>query len=289
MGKVYVVTGGGSGIGKSVASMLPKDGTVIITGRSVEKLEKTAEQLRANGSNVVCCACDVSKLEDVRKLAEYAASLGEVDKVINCAGVSGSMGSRETIFRINCLGTVHVNREFYKVMNGGVICDIASDSADMLPKFLLPSEKVYKLILEDEEKFIAKIAKKAKILKDENANANFAYMMSKNFVRWYSSHCAFKYMAEKGIRVFSVSPGFVKTPMTDAESGDATDTMLGYAPVNRGAEPEELAYLITSLCDDRCSYLMGTDVMCDAGCVANGYGVLTALKKYDRHPVKENW
>lgn len=286
--KINVVTGGGSGIGKAVAAMLPKDEKVIITGRSVDKLQKTADEMNAAGSQVLCFACDVSKREDVKKLAEYAASLGEVDKVIHCAGVSGSMGSRETIIRINALGTVHVNQEFYKVMNGGCILDIASDSGYMLPGIMLPSKKVYQLAITDEEAFVAKMVKKSKLGKEE-VSSQIAYMVSKNFARWYAQNCAFKYMATKGIRVLSVSPGFVKTPMTDAEQGEATETMLSYTGFKRGAEPEELAYVVTALADERARYLIGADIVCDGGVINNGYGMLTATKRYDERSLKENW
>ena len=224
----------------------------------------------------------------MQKLAEYAASLGDVDKVIHCAGVSGSMGDRTSTIRINALGTVHVNQEFYKVMNGGCIIDIASDSGYMLPKILLPSEKSYYLAITDEERFVAKMAKKAKLGKEE-VSSQIAYMISKNFARWYAERCAFKYMATKGIRVLSVSPGFVKTPMTDAEQGEATDTMLSYTGWKRGAEPEELAYVITALADERARYLIGADILCDSGAVNNGYGMLTATKRYDERSLKENW
>lgn len=287
--KVNVVTGGGSGIGKAVAAMLPKDETVIITGRSVGKLEKTVEELNASGCRAAAAACDVSRREDVKKLAEYAASLGEISKVIHCAGVSGSMADRETIMRINALGTVHVNQEFYKVMNGGCIVDIASDSGYMLPGIMLPGKSVYRLAVTDEEAFISKMVKKAKLGKKEEVNAQIAYMISKNFARWYAERCAFKYMANKGIRVLSVSPGFVKTPMTDKEQGEATDTMLSYTAFRRGAEPEELAYVITALADDRARYLIGTDILCDGGAVNNGYGMLTATKRYKEQSLKENW
>ena len=286
--KINVVTGGGSGIGKAVAAMLPKDEKVIITGRSVDKLQKTADEMNAAGSQVLCFACDVSKREDVKRLAEYAASLGEVDKVIHCAGVSGSMGSRETIIRINALGTVHVNQEFYKVMNGGCILDIASDSGYMLPGIMLPSKKVYQLAITDEEAFVAKMVKKSKLGKEE-VSSQIAYMISKNFARWYAQNCAFKYMATKGIRVLSVSPGFVKTPMTDAEQGEATETMLSYTGFKRGAEPEELAYVVTALADERARYLIGADIVCDGGVINNGYGMLTATKRYDERSLKENW
>ena len=286
--KVNVVTGGGSGIGRAVAAMLPKDEKVIITGRGQKKLDQAAEELRAEGCQVLTMSCDTSVRENVQKLAEYAASLGDVDKVIHCAGVSGSMGDRTSTIRINALGTVHVNQEFYKVMNGGCIIDIASDSGYMLPKILLPSEKSYYLAITDEERFVAKMSKKAKLGKEE-VSSQIAYMISKNFARWYAERCAFKYMATKGIRVLSVSPGFVKTPMTDAEQGEATDTMLSYTGWKRGAEPEELAYVITALADERARYLIGADILCDSGAVNNGYGMLTATKRYDERSLKENW
>ena len=286
--KVNVVTGGGSGIGRAVAAMLPKDEKVIITGRGQKKLDQAAEELRAEGCQVLTMSCDTTVRENVQKLAEYAASLGDVDKVIHCAGVSGSIGDRTSTIRINALGTVHVNQEFYKVMNGGCIIDIASDSGYMLPKILLPSEKSYYLAITDEERFVAKMAKKAKLGKEE-VSSQIAYMISKNFARWYAERCAFKYMATKGIRVLSVSPGFVKTPMTDAEQGEATDTMLSYTGWKRGAEPEELAYVITALADERARYLIGADILCDSGAVNNGYGMLTATKRYDERSLKENW
>ncbi len=289
MGNVHVVTGGGSGIGKAIATMLPKEDTVIITGRTLAKLEKTAASINESGAHVVATTCDVSQRSDVKKLAEYAASLGEVKKVFHCAGVSGTMADRETIMRINALGTVYVNQEFYKVMNGGVICDTASNSGYILPKIMMPSKKIFSLAISDEEQFVKKMAKKAKLLKDESANVQFAYMMSKNFARWYSENCTFKYMVTKGIRVFSVSPGYVKTPMTEKEEGEGTENLLSYTGLFRGAEPEEIAFLMTSLADERCGYFMGADVLVDGGCVNNSYSILTAAKKYDKKSLKENW
>ena len=289
MSNVYVVTGGGSGIGKAVATMLPKEDTVVITGRNLDKLNKTAEKLNETGCHIVATTCDVSKREDVKKLAQYAASLGTIKKVIHCAGVSGTMANVETIVRINALGTVYVNQEFYKVMTDGVICDIASNSGYILPNLLLPSKKTYALALSDEAEFIKKMAKRAKIMHKEDVDVQFAYMMSKNFVRWYSSQCAFKYMTNKKIRVFSISPGFVKTPMTVKEEGEGTENLLTYTALHRGAEAEEIAFLITSLADERCGYFIGADVLVDGGCVNNGYAMTTAAKKYDNKSLNEKW
>lgn len=64
--------------------------------------------------------------------------------------------------RINALGTVYVNQEFYKVMNGGVICDTASNSGYILPKIMMPSKKIFSLAISDEEQFVKKMAKESK-------------------------------------------------------------------------------------------------------------------------------
>ncbi|MBP5166895.1 MAG: SDR family NAD(P)-dependent oxidoreductase [Oscillospiraceae bacterium] len=287
--KVNVVTGGGSGIGKAVAAMLPKDGPVIIAGRTPQKLERTALELNAEGCRILTAVCDVSKREDVRALALYASSLGDVDRVIHCAGVSGSMADRETIIRINALGTLHVNQEFFKVMRGGCIVDIASDSGYMLPRILLLRRSAYRLALADEDAFAAKAARKARLVGKDRIDCQIAYMISKDFARRYSERCAFKYMALKGIRVFSVSPGFVKTPMTELEKSKESENMLSYTGHRRGADPEELAYVITALADERARYLIGSDILCDGGAVNNGFGALTARKRCKERSLTENW
>ena len=148
MKNVCVITGGGSGMGLAAAKCMPKEKIIVISGRTVAKLEKAVEELKALGFEAYAYACDTSDRDSVRKLAEYAASLGEIKNVINAAGISpamGSAGDQEKILRINALGTVYVNQEFSKLMKAGsVICDISSNSAYSLPEFILP-KKAYPL------------------------------------------------------------------------------------------------------------------------------------------------
>ena len=265
-----------------MAEALPREGTVIITGRTLAKLQRTADQLNDKGHHVVPLTCDVSNRSEVRALAEKAAQLGRVAKIIHAAGISGSMANPETIVRINALGTVYVNQEFYKVMDGGVIVDIASNSGYMLPGVMIPRH-AYPLALTDENAFVKRLVSRASIMRNKDVDPQMAYMISKNFARWYAAGCAFKYMRRRGIRVLSVSPGYVETPMTEKEKGKATDILLSYSGPARGAKPEELAFLIVSLADERCGYLMGTDVLCDAGCINAGYG-LTVATNENKHP-----
>lgn len=123
----------------------------------------------------------------------------------------------------------------------------------------------------------------------EKWNRQVVYLVSKNFARWYSQKCSFRYLEEKGIRVFSISPGFVKTPMTEAEKGFLSANILSFSAMERGAEPEELAALAVLLSDERCESLVGTDVLGDGGCIGNGYGLFTCFRPFSRRHVSKEW
>ena len=263
MAKVCVITGGGSGMGLEAAKFMPKDKIIVLSGRTEAKLKKAVAELSALGFEAYAKTCDTSKRESVKALVSYAVSLGEVKTVINSAGLSPAMADPETIVRVNALGTVYMNEELSKVMKkGSVIVDVASNSAYVLPKFLI-NKKVYALADQDEEKFVAKIIKKAKLAKGDYQRSGFAYALSKNFVVWYAKKCAFDY-GPKGIRVVSLSPGLIATDMGNLEAKDG-GMLIGFSTEERMGKPEELGYALATVADERNGYLAGVDVLCDGG------------------------
>ena len=263
MKKVCVITGGGSGMGLEAAKFMPRDRVILIAGRTVAKLEKALGELKELGYEAYAHAVDTSVRNSVRELAEYAASLGEITNVINSAGMSPAQTNGEKLLRINALGTVYVNQEFSRLMKeGSVIVDIASNSAYSLPEFIIP-KKAYPLAETDEEKFIAKILKRANIAKTDYQKAGFAYAISKNFVCWYAAKCAFEY-GKKGIRVVSLSPGLIATDMGNAEKENG-GYLIKFAAEERMGRPEELGFAIATVADERNGYLAGVDILCDGG------------------------
>ncbi len=264
MSNVCVITGGGSGMGLEAAKCMPKEKIIVISGRTLSKLEGAVEELKALGYQAYAKTCDTSDRESVRELATYAASLGEVKNVINSAGVSPAMkGTQEGILRINALGTVYVNQEFSKVMKpGSVIVDVSSNSAYVLPSFLI-NKKVYALAETDEETFLKKLVKKSNLAKGEYQRKGFAYSLSKNFVVWYAKKCAFEY-GKQGIRVVSLSPGLIATDMGNLEKEDG-GMLIPFSAEERMGRPEELGYALATVADERNGYLAGVDVLCDGG------------------------
>ena len=262
MEKVCVITGGGSGMGLAAAKFMPKDKIIVVSGRTEKKLLNAVAELEALGFKAYAKSCDTSDRAKVQELVRYAASLGEVTTVINSAGLSPAMSDPETIIRVNALGTVYINQEFSKVMQRGVIVDIASNSAYILPSFMI-MKKTYQLADVDEGKFVSKLLKMTKMVKEGYQRSGFAYAMSKNFVVWYAKKSAFEY-GPKGIRVVSLSPGLIATDMGNLEK-EAGGSLIGYAAEKRMGTAEELGFAIATVADERNGYLAGVDVLVDGG------------------------
>lgn len=264
MKEVCVITGGGSGMGLAAAKCMPKEKVIVVTGRTMSKLENAVKELQELGYEAYAKTCDTSVREQVRELAEYAAGLGEIKNVINSAGLSPAMAEPEKLMRVNALGTVYVNEEFSKLMKeGSVIVDVASNSAYILPDFLA-NKKTFALADKDEALFLKKILSLPGKLKGYKASG-LAYGLSKKFVIWYAAKCAFAY-GSKGIRVCSLSPGLIATDMGNLESGEG-GSLLDTAAEKRMGKPEELGYAIAAVADERNGYLAGVDVLVDGGSV----------------------
>ena len=261
---VCVITGGGSGMGLAAAKCMPKDKIIVVTGRTMSKLEKAVKELEELGFEAYAKTCDTSKREQVRELAEFAASLGEIKNVINSAGLSPAMAQPEQLIRVNALGTVYINEEFSKLMNpGSVIVDISSNSAYILPEIVV-NKKTFALADKDEDLFVKKILGLPNKLKGYKASG-LAYGLSKKFVIWYAAKCAYEY-GPKGIRVCSLSPGLIATDMGNLESGEG-GSLLNTTAERRMGKPEELGFAIASVADERNGYLAGVDVLVDGGSV----------------------
>ena len=265
MRDVVVITGGGSGMGLEAAKAMPKDKAIVLSGRTISKLENAVQTLTSLGHDAYAHACDTSDRKSVQDLAAYAASLGNVKNVVNAAGLSPNMAPGEKLLRVNALGTVYVNQEFSKIMEpGSVILDVSSNSAYALPGFLISLVKgSYPYAEKDEARFLKKMLGLANLAKGDYQRAGFAYALSKNFVCWYARKCAFDY-GKQGIRVLSLSPGLIATDMGKLEEKEGS-ALLPFTAEERMGKPEELGYAIATAVDERNGYLAGVDILCDGG------------------------
>ena len=229
MANVCVITGGGSGMGLATAKFIDKETILVLTGRTVAKLEKAKAILEAEGHEVHLIACDVSSRKDVHELCLFAASLGTIRTVIHSAGLSPAMADPEKIIRVNAIGTKNVNMEFFKYMNdGGVIVDVASSSAYQAPGFLV-KHQIYEMAEYREDEFMKHMVREGNLAPGEYNKSGLAYTMSKNFVVWYAQN------------------------------------MIDATCAHRMGKPEELGFAIATIADERNGYLCGIDVLIDGG------------------------
>ncbi len=266
MKNICVITGGGSGMGLATAKVMGQDHYIVISGRTVKKLEGAIKELTDMGIEAEAYPCDVSDRESVEKLANHVAKLGNIKSVIHAAGISPNMGNPEMIMRVNAIGTININEVFFEHMNqGSCLIDVSSMSGYMIPDLIMPKRK-YKLSRVSKEKFLAKMMKRVNLFPKKH-RAGVAYGISKNFVIWYAKTDAEKF-ATKGIRVLSVSPGLFETPMGETER-DISEEYIDKCAIKRYGKVEEIAYLFRYITNEKVSYLTGVDILCDGGCIAS--------------------
>lgn len=242
-GKIAIVTGSSRGMGSSHARTFIQEGAkVVLTDLSEQAGQQLATEL---GDNALFVKHDVTSLADWTKVVELTEEkFGPVSILVNNAGVLGPIAQTADL----------TEADYQKV------CSINQHAVFYGMKAVIPS------MLKAGIGSIVNISSIAGMV----ANYGFpslAYVASKFAVRGMSKATAVEY-GPKGIRVNSVHPGFINTPMmveaTNEEGGDA----LAQIPLRRLAEPVEVSNLVLFLASDESSYITGAEHIIDAGMIA---------------------
>ena len=242
--KSVIVTGAGQGVGKKIAAAFADEGAkVLITDVNGEQLKDLEAILAEKNSGVISITADISKIEDVHRVADNAVTaFGSIDILINNAGISMTkemMGLTvqdwDRVFDVNARGAFFMlqaaARKMIEKGRGGCIVNIAS----------VAGEKGRPLFL--------------------------AYSASKAAVISITRSAALG-LADHGIRVNAVSPGTIETPMwdeiadkmskiQDLEAQTIKETWLDKIPLKRLAKPDDIASMVTYLCCDEAGYITG--------------------------------
>ncbi|CAO5146688.1 NAD(P)-dependent dehydrogenase, short-chain alcohol dehydrogenase family [Frankia sp. AiPs1] len=260
---VAVVTGGAGGMGAATARILGREHRVILSDVHQEHLDQAVKELQGAGIDAEGVVCDIADRASVDALFGRARAAGRVMAVVHAAGVSPSMGSAETIVRINALGTIHITQAALAAAGEGfALVNVASIAGHMVPRLLVPT-RAYALADTDPAAFTRKLVAAAN-RGPKAGRAGSAYSLSKNFVIWYSRHLAGAFGA-RGARVLSVSPGSFDTTMGRLEEASGAGKLVEYAALRRFGTPTEIAELLAFCASGKPGYLTGTDILCDGG------------------------
>jgi NAD(P)-dependent dehydrogenase (short-subunit alcohol dehydrogenase family) len=246
-GKVGLVTGGTSGIGRETAVLFAKAGVkVVVAGRRELEGKETIELVRAAGGDGLFVKADVSKASEVDTLIQKAVErFGRLDLAFNNAGIEGVLTpiirqSEEDFDRtigINLKGVwlslKYETRQMLKQGGGGAIVNMASITGLV------------------------------------GAVGAAAYSASKHGVIGLTKSAALE-NAKSGIRINAVCPGFTETPMADRifRVPAVRKYVLSCHPIGRLGRPAEIAEAVVWMCSDRASFMTGQSLVLDGGFLA---------------------
>ncbi len=242
--KVAVVTGANSGIGRSIALALAKNGASItidyvVNEESAEELEK---EIISMGDKAIMIDADVSKISDLQKLVdETVKAFGKVDVLVNNAGI-------ET--RTSVLNSTE--EQFDKVMN--VNLKSAFFGTQIASKQMIKQGKGGRII------------NISSVHEDWPMPGNTPYCCSKGGMRMLTRTAGVE-LAEYGINVVGVGPGAVATPINKSTMSDPEKLkkLNSFIPIGRLAQPDEIASMVAWLASDESSYVTATTYFVDGG------------------------
>ena len=249
-GKVAIVTGGAGGLGKAHASLLAKEGAkVIVTDMEEAQGKRVADEINKQGGEAIFIKHDVSSEADwARVIHETLERFGKLDILVNNAGVNvwkkiedTSLDEWRWLMSINLdgvfLGTKYAMGAMKK-SGGGSIINISSAAGII------------------------------------GTLDTSAYHASKGGVRIFTKAAALecsKAGYDYNIRVNSVHPGVIKTPMVEGLMNDEEKrkTALSWHPIGRFGEPEDIAYGVLYLASDESKFVTGAELVIDGGWTAH--------------------
>ena len=242
-GRVALITGGGTGIGKGCAKILASYGAkILVIGRRMEKLEETRKEIEESGGTCACCSADLTVEEECRKAVEECLRcFGRLDIVINSAGGRGSHGTLEEEFE---------TESYRRTM----AMDL--DSTFWIIKYAYPH------CAENGCGSIINIASLAAL----RASGPIVYTAAKGAIRSMGKTLAAR-LGSCHVRVNTIYPGFIITEMTEKvrENPQMLERFTGESPLGLIGEVEDIGYCALYLASDASRFVTGQDFVIDGG------------------------
>lgn len=249
-GKVAIVLGSTSGIGIAIAKLFSQNGAkTVVVGRNQKRGQKVVEAITAAGNEAIFIACDITDEASIKHLMDKTLKqYGRIDILIGNAGIPESKVPLHEM-------TDQDYENFTAVINTDLMGIIQTNRYALI--HMLKNEGADKGI-------IINMASILGIVADYNTAS---YPASKAAIINFTKAQAVSYI-KKGIRMNTVSPGYVRTPLLDRLPGGLVTSMINKHPIGRLAEPEEIAEAVLFLASSKSSCIVGHNLVVDGGYTA---------------------
>lgn len=244
-GKVAIVTGGASGIGEACVHSFAACGAKVVVADFDEALGRAvAEKVEADGGTASFIKVDVARADEVEAIVRFAVdTYGGLHIAVNNAGIGGAQMPTGQ----------HPLEDWHKVI------DINLNGVFYGLRYEIPA------MLESDGGAIVNIAS---ILGSVGFANSPAYVAAKHGVVGLTKTAALEY-SSSGLRINSVGPGFIQTPLLDANlDAETLGVIAGMHPVQRLGRAQEVANLVTFLCSDEAGFCTGGNYLVDGGYTA---------------------
>jgi NAD(P)-dependent dehydrogenase (short-subunit alcohol dehydrogenase family) len=257
-GKVAIITGASSGIGRAAMELFGHEGAKVVgVARTESKLNEGLDAVKSTGGEGIVIPVDLEDTSSQERVVKSALDeFGQVDVLINSAGVGWQYG----IDHPGTMAAIHeTSLESWRDIIGGI---------DLEGYFLMIRATLPRM-LEQGRGSIVNVSSMAGVTGLYDAHA---YTAAKGAITNLTRSMAIAY-AKQGVRTNTVCPGFVDTPMIAPVIGvfDDQDTANALTPMGRAGRPEEIANALLFFASDESSYCNGSVLLVDGGCTARSF------------------
>ncbi|EEG75284.1 SDR family oxidoreductase [[Clostridium] hylemonae] len=266
MKKVLLLTGAGQ-IGMAIARRMGYGMKIVLGDKNPENAQAIAKVMTDAGFDTAAMEMDLSSRDSIKAMIAEAQKYGDIQMLVNAAGVSPSQAPIEAILKVDLYGTAVLLEEVGKVIApGGAGVTISSQSGHRMAQLTAQQDAL--LAITPTEELL-----RLEMLQPENIRDTLhAYQMAKRCNEKRVMSEAVKW-GERGARLNSISPGIVVTPLALDElggpRGDFYKNMFAKCPAGRPGTADEIANVAELLMSDKGAFITGADFLIDGGATAS--------------------